>query len=410
MVRPQNATPQPRPHRRGGHRDRRRRRPRRAVHPAAGRELGVQAPSLYNHFATKEQILDAVGDSIVAGVDLSMLGPRPVAGGAERRGRGRTARRSAPTQRGAVPGPRSRPAGPRRCGSPTRSTARSSTPAGRPATRPGSARHAVLRRGLGAAARSRSASSTTPTSTPSDYPHLSDAHRLAGQHSRTSTTVRSNSAWRPWWTAWSEVPAAARLAAMAVARPPPPAAATGSRSWPPGRVLMRTGMVSIRPARIRTVAVSRSATRSPGEPERDGPDASSAPRHADSASWRAWRTWRAAGAARGPAQVPVALLPRRGRETAGVVGAGEDTEDLVAVPRARGVAVHARRVAGRPNSSTRPVRGDGPVELGETRRCAVRRRRRTRVPPSARARPPPPHTPVHRTSTAASNAATVEAR
>ena len=26
------------------------------------RELGVQAPSLYNHFSTKEDILDAVGD------------------------------------------------------------------------------------------------------------------------------------------------------------------------------------------------------------------------------------------------------------------------------------------------------------------------------------------------------------
>jgi AcrR family transcriptional regulator len=41
------------------------------------RELGVQAPSLYNHFPTKEDILDAVGDAIVAGVDLSMLGRDP---------------------------------------------------------------------------------------------------------------------------------------------------------------------------------------------------------------------------------------------------------------------------------------------------------------------------------------------
>ncbi|QSB13046.1 TetR/AcrR family transcriptional regulator C-terminal domain-containing protein [Natronosporangium hydrolyticum] len=38
------------------------------------RELRVQAPSLYNHFATKEEILDAVGDAIIAGVDLSMFG------------------------------------------------------------------------------------------------------------------------------------------------------------------------------------------------------------------------------------------------------------------------------------------------------------------------------------------------
>lgn len=44
-------------------------------------ELQVRAPSLYNHFKTKEEILDAVGDAIVAEVDLSMLGrdPWPVA-------------------------------------------------------------------------------------------------------------------------------------------------------------------------------------------------------------------------------------------------------------------------------------------------------------------------------------------
>jgi AcrR family transcriptional regulator len=40
-------------------------------------KLSVQAPSLYNHFATKEAILDAVGDAIVAEVDLSMLGRDP---------------------------------------------------------------------------------------------------------------------------------------------------------------------------------------------------------------------------------------------------------------------------------------------------------------------------------------------
>jgi AcrR family transcriptional regulator len=40
------------------------------------RELGVRAPSLYNHFVTKEEILDAVADGIIAGVDLSMFGTR----------------------------------------------------------------------------------------------------------------------------------------------------------------------------------------------------------------------------------------------------------------------------------------------------------------------------------------------
>ena len=37
-------------------------------------ELDVRAPSLYNHFGTKEEILDAVGDAIIARVDISMLG------------------------------------------------------------------------------------------------------------------------------------------------------------------------------------------------------------------------------------------------------------------------------------------------------------------------------------------------
>ena len=37
-------------------------------------ELGVSGPSLYNHFATKEAILDAAADQVVAHVDLSMFG------------------------------------------------------------------------------------------------------------------------------------------------------------------------------------------------------------------------------------------------------------------------------------------------------------------------------------------------
>ena len=34
-------------------------------------ELGVAGPSLYNHFATKAEILDAVADAVIARVDLS---------------------------------------------------------------------------------------------------------------------------------------------------------------------------------------------------------------------------------------------------------------------------------------------------------------------------------------------------
>ncbi|GAB2675214.1 TetR/AcrR family transcriptional regulator [Thalassiella azotivora] len=37
-------------------------------------ELGVRGPSLYNHFATKDEILDAVADAISAKVDTSFFG------------------------------------------------------------------------------------------------------------------------------------------------------------------------------------------------------------------------------------------------------------------------------------------------------------------------------------------------
>src|SRR3954463_10131703 len=36
-------------------------------------ELGVSGPSLYHHFRTKDQILEAVADSVSAQVDLSMF-------------------------------------------------------------------------------------------------------------------------------------------------------------------------------------------------------------------------------------------------------------------------------------------------------------------------------------------------
>ena len=34
-------------------------------------ELGVQGPSLYHHFDTKAEILDAVADAVIARVDVS---------------------------------------------------------------------------------------------------------------------------------------------------------------------------------------------------------------------------------------------------------------------------------------------------------------------------------------------------
>ncbi|MCS0636060.1 TetR/AcrR family transcriptional regulator C-terminal domain-containing protein [Streptomyces sp. LP05-1] len=38
-------------------------------------ELGVSGPSLYNHFRTKDEILEAVADAVSARVDLSMFDP-----------------------------------------------------------------------------------------------------------------------------------------------------------------------------------------------------------------------------------------------------------------------------------------------------------------------------------------------
>ncbi|MGW3039576.1 TetR/AcrR family transcriptional regulator [Kitasatospora sp. NPDC001159] len=47
-------------------------------------ELSVSGPSLYNHFATKDELLDAVVDSVIGEVDLSMFSggadPGPPAG------------------------------------------------------------------------------------------------------------------------------------------------------------------------------------------------------------------------------------------------------------------------------------------------------------------------------------------
>src|SRR3954471_20614388 len=40
-------------------------------------ELGVRGPSLYNHFATKAEIVDAVADAVVEQVDVSVFGRHP---------------------------------------------------------------------------------------------------------------------------------------------------------------------------------------------------------------------------------------------------------------------------------------------------------------------------------------------
>jgi AcrR family transcriptional regulator len=106
----------------------------------AGR-LGVSGPSLYNHFATMDELVEAVADTVIAKVDLDGLAepglpwPRRCAAGPARTGTcwpsTRTWCRSRCTVRGA-----GRP----RSGRPTPSTGRPCAPAGRRARRPRSAR------------------------------------------------------------------------------------------------------------------------------------------------------------------------------------------------------------------------------------------------------------------------------
>ena len=104
-------------------------------------ELGVSGPSLYNHFRTKDEILEAVADSVSAQVDLSMFED-----GRDWRTAlhdwavllpGRPARPPEHRARSSPPGPAAaRPD----CAWRTRSTARWSTRAGRPRRPPPSAR------------------------------------------------------------------------------------------------------------------------------------------------------------------------------------------------------------------------------------------------------------------------------
>ncbi|MER7005775.1 TetR/AcrR family transcriptional regulator C-terminal domain-containing protein [Dactylosporangium sp. NPDC000555] len=145
------------------------------------RELGVRAPSLYNHFATKEEIVDAIGDTIVAGVDLSMLGrdPWPAALRAWARAY-RAAFREHPN---VVPflarGPARRPSSLRLADAVHGALVEAGWPPAQ-ATRIGAAmRYFVAGSALGSFALGFV---DDPDLYAGDYPHLRDAHLLAGRH------------------------------------------------------------------------------------------------------------------------------------------------------------------------------------------------------------------------------------
>jgi AcrR family transcriptional regulator len=146
------------------------------------RDLAVRAPSLYNHFATKEEILDAAANEIIAGVDLSMFGreewPEALAQWA------RGYRAALVAHPNAVPliarGPARRPAALKLAETVFGALVRAGWPR-RDATSIGAAmRYFVAGSALGSFALGFEADARLYAE---DYPHLADAHRLR-EHQR----------------------------------------------------------------------------------------------------------------------------------------------------------------------------------------------------------------------------------
>ena len=143
-------------------------------------ELGVSGPSLYNHFRTKDEILDAVADTVIAKVDLSMFGSG--VGWDEALVRwGRSYRAALTEHPNSVPflarGPGRRPAGLRLADAVFGGMVEAGWPAGH-ATRIGAMmRYFVAGSALGSFARGFVGDPTAYD--PADYPHLGQAHLLA---------------------------------------------------------------------------------------------------------------------------------------------------------------------------------------------------------------------------------------
>ncbi|MGW7438143.1 TetR/AcrR family transcriptional regulator [Streptomyces sp. NPDC054849] len=143
--------------------------------------LGVSGPSLYNHFRTKDEILDAVADAVSARVDLSMFD----GGGTDWRGALRawahSYRDALADHPNIVPvlarGPGRRPAGLRLADA----VFGAMTAAGWPpaqATRIGALmRYFIL--GSAVASFARGFVDDRAAYDPTDYPHLGQAHLLA---------------------------------------------------------------------------------------------------------------------------------------------------------------------------------------------------------------------------------------
>jgi AcrR family transcriptional regulator len=148
-------------------------------------ELGVSGPSLYNHFATKDAILDAVADAVIGQVDLSMF-----SGGANWRQAlhdwGRSYRAALSAHPNIVPflatGPGLRPAGLRMADAVFGGMVDAGWPPAH-ATRIGALmRYFVTGSALGSFAGGFVGDADAYD--PADYPHLGQAHLLARNRER----------------------------------------------------------------------------------------------------------------------------------------------------------------------------------------------------------------------------------
>ncbi|WFB10320.1 TetR/AcrR family transcriptional regulator [Streptomyces sp. LX-29] len=149
-------------------------------------ELGVSGPSLYNHFTTKDEILDAVADTVVAQVDLSMFADDTDTDGGDWRGAllawARSYRAALSDHPHIVPflaqGPGRRPAGLRMADAVFGTLVAAGWPPAQ-ATHVGALlRYFVAGSALGSFA--RGFVDDAGAYDPADYPHLGRAHLLPG--------------------------------------------------------------------------------------------------------------------------------------------------------------------------------------------------------------------------------------
>lgn len=145
-------------------------------------ELSVSGPSLYNHFATKDDLLDAVVDSVIGEVDLSMFGTAGPAWPQALRDWARSYRAALAAHPNIVPvlaqGPGRRPNALRLADAVFGHLVESGWPRGQ-ATRIGALmRYFVTGSALASFAAGFPADAEVYDA--ADYPHLGEAHRLAG--------------------------------------------------------------------------------------------------------------------------------------------------------------------------------------------------------------------------------------